>query len=301
MMTVPVGVGPAQANGDLRRRSNLRSGLVRLLGNKFNVIGGVLLLALIVVALFSSLIAPYNPNKVDLTASLKPPSARHWFGTDKLGRDILSRIIAGTSVSLLVSFGAVSIAFLLGTILGLVAGYVGGRIGGAVMRVMDALWSLPSLILALAIATVLGAGVKNVIIAVGLTFIPAFARIVYAEVISVKEELYVRAAKAIGVSDAGIIFSEILPNCMMSIIVYASMMAGEAVIAEASLSFLGIGINPPQPAWGSMLRSEYKYFTTAPWGSLFPGLAIFLLVLAFNFLGDGLRDALDVKLLDKDV
>jgi len=300
-MTLLGETGGVRGDGGGRRRSNLRAGLVRLLGNKFNVIGGAMLLAMIVVALFSGIIAPHNPTQVDLAASLKPPSARHWLGTDKLGRDILSRIIAGTSVSLLVSFGAVSIAFLLGTILGLVAGYVGGRIGGAVMRVMDALWSLPSLILALAIATVLGAGVKNVIIAVGLTFIPAFARIVYAEVISVKEELYVRAAKAIGVSDAGIIFSEILPNCMMSIIVYASMMAGEAVIAEASLSFLGIGINPPQPAWGSMLRSEYKYFTTAPWGSLFPGLAIFLLVLAFNFLGDGLRDALDVKLLDKDV
>jgi ABC-type dipeptide/oligopeptide/nickel transport system permease subunit len=256
---------------------------------------------MIVVALCSSFLAPYDPNKVNLPASLKPPSAQHLFGTDKLGRDILSRIIAGTYVSLLVSFGAVSIAFLLGTLLGLAAGYTGGRIGGAIMRVMDALWSLPSLILALAIATVLGVGVKNVIIAVGLTFIPAFARIVYAEVLSVKEELYVRAAKAIGRSDAGIIFSEILPNCLLSIVVYASMMAGEAVIAEASLSFLGIGITPPNPAWGSMLRSEYKYFTTAPWASIFPGFAIFVLVLAFNFLGDGLRDALDVKLLDKDV
>jgi ABC-type dipeptide/oligopeptide/nickel transport system permease subunit len=166
---------------------------------------------------------------------------------------------------------------------------------------MDALWSLPSLILALAIATVLGPGMKNIILSIGITYTPAFARIVYAEVISIKEELYVRAAKSIGVSHPGIIFSEILPNCVMSVIVYASMMAGEAVIAEASLSFLGIGVNPPRAAWGSMLRSDYKYFAVAPWASIFPGFAIFLLVLAFNLLGDGLRDALDVKLVDKDV
>jgi peptide/nickel transport system permease protein len=284
-----------------RRRSKTGSAIVRLLRNKFNVIGGALLLVMIFCALFSSLLVPYDPNKVDLTRSLKPPSVQHLLGTDKLGRDILSRIIAGTSISLEVSFGAVSLSCLIGTVLGLAAGYVGGRIGGVIMRTMDALWSLPSLILALAIATVLGPGLKNIILAVGLTFIPAFARIVYAEVISIKEELYVRAARSIGVSDWGIIFSEILPNCMTAIIVYASMMAGEAVIAEASLSFLGVGINPPAATWGSMLRSEYKYFTTAPWASLFPGFAIFILVLAFNFLGDGLRDAFDVKMLEKDV
>ncbi len=283
------------------KRSNLRYALSRLLRNKFNVIGGLILVMFLFLALFSQVIVPYEPNKINLTMSLKPPNLQHPFGTDKLGRDILSRIIAGSSISLQVGFGAVCFSFIVGTVLGLVAGYVGGRPGGVIMRTMDALWSLPSLILALAIATILGPGVKNIILSVGLTFIPAFARIVYAEVISIKEELYIRAAKAAGVSPLGIIFAEILPNCMMSIIVYASMMAGEAVIAEASLSFLGIGVNPPRSAWGSMLRSGYEYFSIAPWASLFPGLAIFLLVLAFNFLGDGLRDALDVKMIDKDM
>jgi peptide/nickel transport system permease protein len=295
------GTGAGHANRAVKRRSNFRSALARLLNNRFNVIGGALLLVLILLALFSNIVAPYDPNGVNLSISLNPPSARHWLGTDKLGRDILSRIIAGTSISLQVSFGAVSISLLIGTFLGLSAGYAGGRFGNAIMRTMDALWSLPSLILALAIATVLGPGLKNVILAVGVTFTPAFARIVYAEVISIKEELYIRAARSIGESNLGIIFTEILPNCIMSIIVYASMMAGEAVIAEASLSFLGVGVPPPHSAWGSMLRSDYKYFAIAPWASIFPGFAIFLLVLAFNLLGDGLRDALDVKLIEKDV
>lgn len=300
-MKAPGGPADRHENQALKRRSNFRSALARLLNNKFNVIGGALLLVLILLSLFTNFVAPYDPDEVNLSISLKPPSARHWLGTDKLGRDILSRIIAGTSVSLQVSFGAVSLSVLIGTFLGLSAGYLGGRIGNVVMRAMDALWSLPSLILALAIATVLGPGLKNVILAVGVTFTPAFARIVYAEVISIKEELYIRAAKAVGESDLGIIFTEILPNCVMSIIVYASMMAGEAVIAEASLSFLGVGVPPPHSAWGSMLRSDYKYFAIAPWSSIFPGFAIFLLVLAFNLLGDGLRDALDVKQIEKDV
>jgi peptide/nickel transport system permease protein len=174
-------------------------------------------------------------------------------------------------------------------------------LGDVIMRIMDALWSLPAIILALAIATVLGPGIRNIILSVGITFTPAFSRIVYAEVLVIKEQVYVRASRSLGASGFRIVFFEIFPNCAASLIVYGSLMAGQAIIAEAGLSFLGIGVIPPQAAWGSMLRAGYAYFRIAPWVSIFPGLAIFLLVLAFNFLGDGLRDALDVKLVENKV
>jgi peptide/nickel transport system permease protein len=290
---------PQQQNGE--ERSNFRQGIKRLVRNRYNLIGGIILLFFILLALFASYIAPYPPNEIDLTVSLKPPSPSHLLGTDKLGRDLLSRIIHGSVASLLVGFGAVCFSLVCGTILGLTAGYLGGIIGDVIMRIMDALWSLPSIILALAIATVLGAGIRNIILAVGVTFTPAFARIVFSEVIVIKEELYIRAAKSLGESNFRIIFSQILPNCSASLIVYGSLMAGQAIIAEAGLSFLGMGVVQPQAAWGSMLRNGYAFFRVAPWVSIFPGLAIFLLVLAFNFVGDGLRDALDVKLVENKV
>jgi peptide/nickel transport system permease protein len=282
-----------------KKRSNLKYALKRFTGSRYNVIGGAILLFFVVLSIFASQIAPYPPNQVDLKYSLKPPSREHLLGTDKLGRDLLSRIIHGSSVSLMVGLGAVCMSLFLGTTLGLIAGYGGGRIGVVIMRFMDALWSLPSIILALAIAAVLGAGIRNIILAVGITFTPAFCRIVYAEVLVIKEELYVRAARSLGASKIRMLFSQILPNCLASLIVYGSLMAGQAIIAEASLSFLGVGVVQPQSAWGSMLRAGYAYFRVAPWVSIFPGLAIFLLVLAFNFLGDGLRDAFDVKFVEK--
>jgi peptide/nickel transport system permease protein len=291
---------PAAASGT-SGRSNFRRAVRRLLSNRYNIAGGLILLFFILLALLPSKIAPYPPNEINLQQSLQPPGASHWLGTDKLGRDLLSRIVHGSSASLLVGLGAVCFSFSCGTVLGLLAGYAGGRLGDAIMRVMDALWSLPAIILALGIATVLGPGIRNIILSVGITFTPAFSRIVYAEVLVIKEQVYVRAARSLGASDLRIVFLEILPNCSASLIVYASLMAGQAIIAEAGLSFLGIGVVPPQAAWGSMLRAGYAYFRVAPWVSIFPGLAIFLIVLAFNFLGDGLRDALDVKLVETKV
>lgn len=284
---------------DTKHRSNLKFALRRLLRNKYNVIGGLIVLAFILCALGAPLISPFHPNKIDLSASLNSPGGRHIFGTDKLGRDMLSRIIHGSSVSLTVGIGAVGLAFVIGCPLGLFAGFVKGKAGTAIMRFMDALWSLPSLILALSIAAVLGAGLRNIILAVGITFTPAFARLMYGQVLVVREEVYVRAVRALGASNFRLLFGHIFPNCLAPLIVYSSLLAAQAIIAEASLSFLGIGVVPPRAAWGSMLREGYPYIRTAPWLAIFPGAAVFLLVLGLNFLGDGLRDALDVRMTQK--
>jgi peptide/nickel transport system permease protein len=280
-------------------RSNFQYALRRLTTNRYNLVGGVILLVFVLCALLAPVIAPYEPNQIDLKAILKPPSAAHPLGTDKLGRDMLSRIIHGTSVSLIVGVGAVAFSFAVGCTLGLIAGFIKGPIGNAIMRFMDALWSFPSLILALSIATVIGPGIKNIIIAVGITFTPGFARIMYAQVLVTREEVYVKAARALGASDLRLVLGHVFPNCLAPLIVYSSLMAAQAIIAEAGLSFLGIGVIPPRAAWGSMLREGYPYLRMAPWTSIFPGAMIFLLVLALNFLGDGLRDALDVKMTQK--
>lgn len=281
---------------DASHRSNLQYALRRLTRNRFNLVGGLIILAFLLGSLAAPLISPYDPNKVDLRSSLQAPNRAHLLGTDKLGRDLLSRIIHGTSVSLTVGLGAVGFSLLLGCALGMAAGYLRGWVGTTIMRFMDALWALPSLILALSIATVLGAGVKNIVIAVGITFTPGFARIMYAQVLVAQEEVYVRAARALGARHLRVLLAHIFPNCLAPIVVYSSLMAAQAIIAEAGLSFLGIGVVPPQAAWGSMLREGYPYLRVAPWVSVFPGTAVFLLVLAFNFLGDGLRDAFDPRL-----
>jgi peptide/nickel transport system permease protein len=280
-------------------RSNFQYGLGRLMSNRYNVIGGVILLLFVLCALLAPLMAPYDPNRIDLKSVLNAPSAAHLLGTDKLGRDIFSRILHGTSVSLIVGVGAVGFSFAVGCTLGMIAGFIKGAIGSSIMRFMDALWSFPSLILALSIATVIGPGIKNIIIAVGITFTPGFARIMYAQVLVTQEEVYVKAARALGASDLRLLLAHVFPNCLPPLIVYSSLMAAQAIIAEAGLSFLGIGVIPPRAAWGSMLREGYPYLRMAPWASVFPGAMIFLLVLALNFLGDGLRDALDVKMTQK--
>jgi peptide/nickel transport system permease protein len=284
---------------DVEYRSNLQYALRRLTSNRYNLVGGFILLIFVLCALFAPLIAPYEPTEIDLKSVLKAPGGVHLLGTDKLGRDILSRILHGSSVSLIVGVGAVSFSFMVGCTLGMIAGFVKGAAGNSIMRFMDALWSFPSLILALTIATVMGPGIKNIIIAVGITFTPGFARIMYAQVLVVQEEVYVRAARALGASNFRLLLAHVFPNCLAPLIVYSSLMAAQAIIAEAGLSFLGIGVIPPRAAWGSMLREGYPYLRMAPWVAIFPGAAIFLLVLAFNFLGDGLRDALDVKLTQK--
>jgi len=280
-------------------RSNLQYALRRLTANRYNLVGGLILLVFVLCVFLAPVIAPYDPNKIDLKSILKVPSAAHLLGTDKLGRDMFSRILHGTSVSLIVGVGAVGFSFVLGCTLGMIAGFIKGAVGNSIMRLMDALWSFPSLILALSIATVIGPGIKNIIIAVGITFTPGFARIMYGQVLVTQEEVYIRAARALGASDLRLLLAHIFPNCLPPLIVYSSLMAAQAIIAEAGLSFLGIGVIPPRAAWGSMLREGYPYLRMAPWAAVFPGAVIFLLVLALNFLGDGLRDALDVKMTQK--
>jgi peptide/nickel transport system permease protein len=257
---------------------------------------GIILLV-ILAALLAPLIAPYGVEATDFNATLHGPSRAHLFGTDNLGRDIFTRIIFGARVSLEVGLIAVGIALVIGTTLGLVAGYSPIPFADAIiMRAMDALLAFPTLVLALAITAALGPSLSNVMIAVGVVGIPVYARLVRGQVLSVKERDYIEAARTIGVPDSRIMWRHILPNVTAPLIVQASLGIAFAILAEASLSFLGVGVQPPTPSWGAMLSFGKDYLQMAYWMAMAPGLAIFLTVLSFNFLGDGIRDALDPRL-----
>jgi peptide/nickel transport system permease protein len=255
---------------------------------------GVIGLAIIVLgALIGPILSPYNPTETNLAVMLQEPSAAHPLGTDRYGRDILTRILVGARTSLLVAFVGVGIATSIGVPLGAIAGYYERFIGETIMRIADMVFSFPALLLALALVTVLGQTRINVIIAIGLVYWPVFARITRGSVLSVKEEDFVQAAQAIGESDLRIIFSEILPNVMAPVIVQGTISLAVAVLVESALSFLGLGVPPPAPSWGRMLASSRDFMTDAPWWVVAPGLAIVFTVLSFNFVGDALRDALD--------
>ncbi|MCM3574637.1 ABC transporter permease [Mesobacillus subterraneus] len=269
----------------------------RFFQNKLAVVGGVFTLLLILMAVFAPLVAPYNPTEQNYAKFLQSPNAENLLGTDELGRDILSRIIYGARVSIQAGIISVGIALLIGIPIGLFSGYYRGVLDEfVVMRFTDALLSFPPLVLALSLAAVLGAGLQNAMIAIGIIFTPNFIRLVRGEVLSQREREYVTAAKASGISDFKIIFRHILPNCMPPILVQATLAIAAAIISEASLSYLGLGTQPPTPSWGAMLSMGQGYLGDAPWISLFPGLFIFLTVLSINLFGDGLRDALDPKL-----
>lgn len=270
----------------------------RLMKGKLAVIGLVIVLAIAFMAVFAPVISPYDPIKIDyMNFSLfGAPDAAHVMGTDQLGRDTFSRIIYGSRISLSVGLIAVAIALALGTALGLVAGYAGGKADVIIMGLMDTIWAFPTLILALAITTLLGPSLLNIMLAIGIVYTPGFARLVRSMVLTVREQEYVQSARALGLSNGKIIIRHILPNITSTIIVQASLNAAQAILAEASLSFLGLGIQPPQASWGSMLKESMQFMDKSPWMAIFPGLAIFLLVLGLNFLGDGLRDALDIKI-----
>ncbi len=268
----------------------------RLIKGKLALLGLIIFLAVIVVSLLAPWISPYDPNATNTSELIKPPSAAHWMGTDELGRDVLSRIISGTRISLVVGVIAVLIALASGSLLGLIAGYWRGYIDNVIMSVMDAIWAFPTLILALAITAALGPSLTNVTIAIGLVFTPGFARLVRGMVLTVREREYIQSARSIGLNDREIITRYIWPNITPTIIVQATLNAAQAIIAEASLSFLGLGIQPPAASWGSMLKAGYPYLEMASWLSIFPGLAILITVLGLNFLGDGLRDAMDIKI-----
>lgn len=257
---------------------------------------GLFLFAVILIcAVFSKAIAPYSPYDSDVMHRLNAPSRAHLFGTDEFGRDILSRIIYGTRISLLVGAIAVGISTGLGVLLGAVAGYYGGKVDMILMRIVDTMLSFPDILLALAIVAVLGPNVINLMIAIGLVYTGSFARVVRSAVLSVRQEDFIEASKAMGFPDRVIIRDNILPNIVSTIIVQATVFLAYSVLAEAGLSFLGLGVQPPTPSWGGMLSSGRVYLQTSPWMTIFPGLAISLTVMAFNFLGDGLRDLFDPK------
>jgi peptide/nickel transport system permease protein len=267
-----------------------------LLDSRTATFGFALSVLLVLTAVMAPWIAPYRPDEIHPIDSLMPPSARYWLGTDDLGRDILSRIIFGARVSLMVGTIAIGIAALAGVSLGLAAGYLGGGIDGLIMRVMDALLAFPAILLAIALMAVLSPSLENAMIAIGIISIPAFARITRANVLSLREKEFVEASRALGGGGLYLASLVILPNCLSPIIVQASLGVGNAILVEAALSFLGLGVQPPAPSWGSMLAFGRSLLGQAPWYATFSGLAIFVTVLALNFLGDGLREALDPRL-----
>ena len=261
------------------------------------IVGGLIVLTWILVAIFAPVIAPYDPKKVNVLDSLQPPSFTHWFGTDDLGRDVLSRVMWGSRISLSVGVISVSIGLLVGTSLGLAAGYLGGKFDLLIMRGIDALLAFPALILAIAITSALGPQIQNAMIAIGIVAIPAYARLTRGQVLAVRAREFIVAARTIGCSPMRIVTRHILPNVMNALIVQATLSTAFAILAEAALSFLGLGPQPPDPSWGQDINYSQRYLPNLKWWmSVGPGVAIFTAVFAFNFLGDALRDALDPRL-----
>lgn len=268
---------------------------ITLSSNKAALLGLIIILLLIFVAVFGKFLMPYDPYTGELSQSLQSPSAAHLFGTDEQGRDIFSRVIDGTAISLRVGVIAVLIALSIGTVVGAICGYFGGKIDMLLMRIMDIILAFPSMLLAIAFMSALGRGIDKAVIAISIVTIPEYARIVRGCVLSLRESEYVEAAKVIGNNDFTIIFKHILPNILSPIIVRATLGISSAILDTAALGFLGLGVQPPLAEWGTMLGSGRNYFNNAPFLIIFPGLAITITVLAFNLLGDGLRDALDPK------
>jgi len=260
------------------------------------VFGMFIILLFVIAAVFAPWLAPYNPDKTDLNNALLQPGKAHWLGTDSLGRDTLSRTIYGTRVSLIIGLVVVVLGSIVGMALGLIAGYFGGWTHAVVMRLVDTLMAFPMLILALLIASLLGGGIENVIMALAFAMVPAYARLMCGQVMTVKENDYILAGRSMGANHMRIMLRHLAPNCFPPLIVMMTMMLGTTILAEAGLSFLGIGVQPPIATWGNMVNDGRQYLLTNPILSFAPGLAIMLVVYAFNMVGDGLRDALDPQL-----
>ncbi|MCA3565086.1 MAG: ABC transporter permease [Methylocystis sp.] len=275
--------------------SPARRALRKLAHRKAAMVALVVLVIIALLAIFAPLVAPHDPIKQGWANVRKPPSAAFWFGTDEVGRDLFSRIIYGARASLSAGVVSVTIALLLGVPLGLLAGYRGGWVDSIISRFTDAMLACPFLILAIAMAAFLGPSLTNAMIAIGITAMPIFIRLTRGQVISVKVEDYVEAARSVGDTPFQIAVRHILPNVAPQLLVQATLTIATAIIAEAALSFLGLGQQPPQPSWGAMLNSAQRFLSNAPWLAIFPGAAIFITVLSFNLLGDGLRDALDPR------
>ncbi len=258
-------------------------------------LGMSVLLIVVLFAILAPVLAPYDPLKQDLNGLLAAPTTQHVLGTDNNGRDVLSRVIWGTRISLIAGLVSIALALVVGCVIGLAAGYWGGTLDGILMRLIDAVLSFPALVLALALGAVLGAGLGGVLIALGIVYTPTFARLMRGQVLTVRTRDYVQAARVVGGPDWWILLRHILPNTITPIVVQASLSIGFAILAEASLSFLGLGIQPPDPSWGSMINTGRGYLQQAPWIVFGPGAALFVTVLGLNFVGDAVRDALDPR------
>jgi peptide/nickel transport system permease protein len=270
---------------------------LKLLGRNASAVAGcIIIAAMVFMAVFASVLSPYDPIRISLAERLRPPSAVHLFGTDELGRDILSRIMHGARISLRIGVLVVLIAGGLGALTGGISGYVGQRVDNLIMRVMDVILSFPPLVLALALAAAMGPDLNNAILAVAFVMIPKFARLVRGEALAVKERQFIAAARAAGAKGLWIILHHILPNCLASVIVLATLVLGEAILIAASLSFIGLGAQPPTPEWGAMISVGRKFLMDQWWYATFPGLFILVTVIGFNILGDALRDILDPRI-----
>ena len=257
------------------------------------ILGGLLVGLVLMAAVFAPFVAPYSPLTFDVVDMLQPPSSAHWLGTDELGRDVLSRAIYAARISMQVALIAVTVGLVLGTLIGMTAAYFGGLVDTVLMRVMDLLFSFPAILLAVVLMASLGTNVLNAMIAIGIVFVPGFSRLARASTHGVLRQQYVEAARTMGMGDARILFREILPNIVAPLLVEAAVAFAYAVLLESALSFLGLGAQPPDPSWGNMLSTGRGFMAQAPWLSLVPGMAMFICVLGFNLLGDGLRDVFD--------
>lgn len=280
----------------VKERTNGQKILHRFFSRKIAVAGVIIFGIIFLMAVFGDMTCGYDPAGIDGKARFLGPTAEHIMGTDDMGRDTFARIIDGAKLTLSITGGAVLIALVLGTSFGLIAGYRKGKLDTVLSGIMDSLWAFPAIVLAMAINTALGASITNIIIAIGVVYTPDFYRIVRSRVISIREMEYITGAKAIGLNDVKIILRYVLPNLLSTLIVQITLTAAKAVLAEASLSFLGLGVPLPRASWGTMLKSGYGFMERNIWLSIFPGLFIMLLIMSLNFLGDGLRDALDVRI-----
>ena len=288
----------SNTNTSNKKRSQWVEVWRRLKRNKMAVLGLIILIILVLLAVFADVIANYDNVviKQNLAHRLQGPSAAHWLGTDEFGRDIFARLVHGTRVSLQVGIVAVGISIVIGGILGAVAGYYGGKLDNTIMRIMDIFLAVPSILLAIAIVSALGPSIINLMLAISISSVPSYARIVRASVLSIRDQEFIEAAKAIGARNTRIIFRHIIPNSLAPVIVQATLGVASAILSTAGLSFIGLGIQPPAPEWGSMLSGGRQYLRYAWWVTTFPGVAIMITILSLNLLGDGLRDALDPRL-----
>ena len=280
------------------RTSQLGDLWARLRRNRAALIGGIIVLLFVAIAALAPLIAPHPPNEGDLAQRLMPPGHEHLLGTDPLGRDLLSRVIYGARISLEIQVVSVLFALLVGTLIGMTSGYYGGKLDHVIMRLMDVLLAFPGIFLAISIIAVLGPGLLNLMLAAGIYSIPQFARIVRGSVLTLKEKEFIEAARAVGESDASILFRYLLPNSLAPIIIQTTLRMATVLLTASGLSFLGLGVQPPTAEWGAMLSNARAYLITAPHVAMVPGLAIMLVVMGFNLFGDGLRDSLDPRLRD---